>query len=114
MNINAVSSLPMDSNLNVVYSRLPANGTLTKKEKNYLYGPTTSYLVSIGAKFTLCMRSDSISNVILATQRAVECGQPPNTCDNSTYAGYSCCGLPGGRKGMASLDEVCVMSLLGF
>lgn len=80
-------------------------GLQRKTEKNFLYGPTTSYLVSIGAKFTLCMRSDSASNVILAKQRSIECGQYPNVCDNpATYQGYSCCGLPGGRKGMAPLD----------
>jgi hypothetical protein len=82
-------------------------GARRKTERNYLYGPTTSYLVSIGAKFTLCMRADTDSNVILAKQRATECGLGTNTCDDPLmYSGYSCCGLTSGRKGMMSEDEV--------
>lgn len=80
-------------------------GLQRKNEANFLYGPTTSYLLSIGAKFSLCMRSDFASNVILAQQQSIECGQYPNVCDNpATYQGYSCCRLPGGRAGMASFD----------
>ena len=79
-----------------------------KTEMNFLYGPTTSFLISIGAKFTLCMRSDSVSDIILAQQRATECGQAPNVCQNpALYSGYSCCGLSNGRKGMTSLATVC-------
>ena len=82
-------------------------GVVSRTQKNFLYGPTTSFLISIGAKFTLCMRTDAVSNVILAKQRAQECGQPPNNCNNPTqYSGYSCCGLSSGRKGMTDLETV--------
>ncbi len=38
-------------------------GVTRKVEQNYLYGPTTKYLMSVGAKLSLCMRDDSATQV---------------------------------------------------
>eukprot|EP00050_Salpingoeca_kvevrii_P002881 m.207381 g.207381 ORF g.207381 m.207381 type:complete len:624 (+) comp10710_c0_seq1:4116-5987(+) len=70
-------------------------------EKNFLLGPKAAYLVSMGAKFTPCMRKDTDLQAIAAEERERECGQVDNICEGSDpNAGYGCCGLPNSRKGM--------------
>eukprot|EP00050_Salpingoeca_kvevrii_P017500 m.65747 g.65747 ORF g.65747 m.65747 type:complete len:629 (+) comp7585_c0_seq1:203-2089(+) len=78
-------------------------------EANMWFGPTKSYMLSIGAKFPPCMRKDGQIKSRLARQRSEQCGitslsGQPNICEGSE-TGYSCCVLPTNNAGMTSQEE---------
>eukprot|EP00730_Choanoeca_flexa_P003670 TRINITY_DN11470_c1_g4_i1.p1 TRINITY_DN11470_c1_g4~~TRINITY_DN11470_c1_g4_i1.p1 ORF type:complete len:597 (+),score=131.65 TRINITY_DN11470_c1_g4_i1:75-1865(+) len=83
------------------------NGTLDLsrqrvRSRNPGFGPTSSYLISLGGKFSPCMREDE--NILKAArrQRFLECGPDrDNPCESTANGeGYGCCTLSNLNSGM--------------
>eukprot|EP00045_Choanoeca_perplexa_P014561 m.172480 g.172480 ORF g.172480 m.172480 type:complete len:592 (-) comp16717_c0_seq2:1632-3407(-) len=89
------------------------NGTLDLSARrvegrNPGFGPTPSYLIKLGGKFSPCMREDENIAKAARRQRFLECGPDrDNPCEGTDpNEGYGCCTLSNQNSGMTT-NETC-------
>eukprot|EP00039_Didymoeca_costata_P023778 m.8231 g.8231 ORF g.8231 m.8231 type:complete len:695 (-) comp3858_c0_seq1:58-2142(-) len=87
------------------------------EEVNWTIGPTTKYLLALGAKYAACMRDEDSYSLQAARVRSDECivdsddnVQPGYNCEGADSGeenrGYACCtSYKTGRLGMMSFDD---------
>lgn len=80
------------------------------EEVNWTVGPTTKYLLALGAKFAPCMREEDKYSVNAARVRAEQCVYQNAEFNCVTefpdgQAGYGCCSSISGRLGMTSFEQ---------